>query len=179
MVKVMCCQSQSGRMCCCSAIYCSVTLRPQLLQALDLQLWQKNREWIQSGEQEGASALASSRRKRAYLCVCQCSAGACATACAVSLSTSACVDVKLGFKKAVEAAEQPDSHRRCATFERWCAARSREKINSKSAWLIVLRAFQARPNSPPALCWREYPLELRWHSQRLLTFPVECTYFRT
>ena len=44
MVKVMCCQSQSGRMCCCSAIHCSVALRPQLLQALDLQLWQKKRE---------------------------------------------------------------------------------------------------------------------------------------
>nr|WP_250648592.1 hypothetical protein [Serratia marcescens] len=38
MVNVMCCQSQSGRMCCCSAIHCSVALRPQLLQALDLQL---------------------------------------------------------------------------------------------------------------------------------------------
>ena len=38
MVKVICCQSQSGRMCCCSAIHCSVPLRPQLLQALDLQV---------------------------------------------------------------------------------------------------------------------------------------------
>ena len=45
MVKVICCQSQSGRMCC-----CSVPLRPQLLQALDLQLWQRKREWVQSGE---------------------------------------------------------------------------------------------------------------------------------
>lgn len=50
MVKVMCCQSQSGRMCCCSAIHSSVALRPQLLQALDLQLWQKKRAWVQSGE---------------------------------------------------------------------------------------------------------------------------------
>nr|ULG12876.1 hypothetical protein 376p_00024 [Serratia liquefaciens] len=41
MVKVMCCHSQSGRMCCCSAIHCSVALRPQLLQALDLQVWQR------------------------------------------------------------------------------------------------------------------------------------------
>lgn len=44
MVKVICCQSQSGRMCCCSAIHCSVPLRPQLLQALDLQVWQIRRE---------------------------------------------------------------------------------------------------------------------------------------
>lgn len=27
---------------------------------------------------------------------------------------------------------------------------------------MILRAFQARPNSLPALCRREYPLELRW-----------------
>ena len=27
-----------------------VALRPQLLQAFDLQLWQKKREWVQSGE---------------------------------------------------------------------------------------------------------------------------------
>lgn len=27
---------------------------------------------------------------------------------------------------------------------------------------MILRAFQARPNSPPALCRREYPLELTW-----------------
>ncbi|EDN4510616.1 hypothetical protein B4W97_003532 [Salmonella enterica subsp. enterica serovar Ohio] len=27
---------------------------------------------------------------------------------------------------------------------------------------MILRAFQARPNSPPALCRREGNLELRW-----------------
>lgn len=32
---------------------------------------------------------------------------------------------------------------------------------------MILRAFQARPNSPPALCRREYPLELRW-SKRMI-----------
>ena len=50
MVKVMCCQSQSGRICCCSVIHCSVALCPQALQAFDLQLWQKKRECVQSGE---------------------------------------------------------------------------------------------------------------------------------
>ena len=43
MVKVMCCQSQSGSTCCCSAIHCSVDFMPQALQAFDLQLWQKKR----------------------------------------------------------------------------------------------------------------------------------------
>ncbi|MBO9305580.1 hypothetical protein J7S28_22630, partial [Salmonella enterica] len=37
-----------------------------------------------------------------------------------------------------------------------------EAIHSTSAWLMILRAFQARPNSPPALCRREGNLELRW-----------------
>ncbi|HFP3680806.1 TPA: hypothetical protein ACHGCG_004910, partial [Escherichia coli] len=32
---------------------------------------------------------------------------------------------------------------------------------STSAWLITFRAFQARPNSPPALCRREYPLDVK------------------
>ena len=50
MVKVMCCHSQSGRTCCCSAIHCSVDFMPQALQALDLQLWQKKREWVQCCE---------------------------------------------------------------------------------------------------------------------------------
>ncbi len=44
---------------------------------------------------------------------------------------------------------------------RRCAAGSCEAIHSTSAWLITLRAFQARPNSPPALCRREYPLEVK------------------
>lgn len=38
MVKVICCQSQSGRMCYCSAIHCPVAFMPQELQAFDLQL---------------------------------------------------------------------------------------------------------------------------------------------
>lgn len=50
MVKVICCHSQSGRTCCCSAIHCSVDFMPQALQAFDLQLWQKKRECVQSGE---------------------------------------------------------------------------------------------------------------------------------
>lgn len=50
MVKVMCCYSQSGRTCCCSAIHCSVDFMPQALQAFDLQPWQKKREWVQPGE---------------------------------------------------------------------------------------------------------------------------------
>lgn len=49
-MKVICCQSQSGRMCCCSAIHCSVALRPQLLQALGLQRWQKKRAAVRFGE---------------------------------------------------------------------------------------------------------------------------------
>lgn len=47
---------------------------------------------------------------------------------------------------------------------RRCAAGSCEAIHSTSAWLITLRAFQARPNSPPALCRREYPLEVKMGS---------------
>ncbi len=59
MENVMCCQSQSGRMCCCSAIYCSMALKPQLLQALDLQLWQKKRECVQFGEAQQHEAGAA------------------------------------------------------------------------------------------------------------------------
>ena len=44
MVKVMCCQSQSGRIWLCCDTHCSVALKPQALQAFDLQLWQKKRE---------------------------------------------------------------------------------------------------------------------------------------
>ncbi len=44
---------------------------------------------------------------------------------------------------------------------RRCAAGSCEAIYSTSARLSTLRAFQARPNSPPALCRREYPLEVK------------------
>lgn len=38
MVKLMYCQSPSGRICSCGAIHCSVALKPQALQASDLQL---------------------------------------------------------------------------------------------------------------------------------------------
>lgn len=38
MVKVICCQSQSGRMWLCCDTHCSVALKPQELQAFDLQL---------------------------------------------------------------------------------------------------------------------------------------------
>lgn len=48
--KGVCCHSQSGRTCCCSAIHCSVDFMPQALQAFDLQLWQKKRKCVQSGE---------------------------------------------------------------------------------------------------------------------------------
>ena len=51
-VKVMCCQSQSGRMWLCCATHCSVALNPQELQAFDLQLWQKKREWVQPGDEQ-------------------------------------------------------------------------------------------------------------------------------
>jgi hypothetical protein len=34
----------------CCDTHCSVALKPQALQAFDLQLWQKKREWVQSGE---------------------------------------------------------------------------------------------------------------------------------
>ncbi|ARF52419.1 hypothetical protein DSJ_24585 (plasmid) [Pantoea stewartii subsp. stewartii DC283] len=50
MVKVICCQSQSGRIWLCCDTHCSVALKPQALQAFDLQLWQKKREWVQSGD---------------------------------------------------------------------------------------------------------------------------------
>lgn len=43
-VKVMCCQSQSGRMWLCCATHCSVALCPQALQTFDLQFWQRKRE---------------------------------------------------------------------------------------------------------------------------------------
>jgi len=39
-----------GQECYCSAIHRSVHLRSPLLQALDLQLWQKKRAWGQSDE---------------------------------------------------------------------------------------------------------------------------------
>lgn len=32
---------------------------------------------------------------------------------------------------------------------------------------MVLRAFQARPNSPPALCRREYPLEVKMAAEKI------------
>lgn len=48
MVKVICCQSQSGRILLCYDTHCSVALKPQLLQDFDLQLWQKNRLCEQS-----------------------------------------------------------------------------------------------------------------------------------
>ena len=44
------CQSQSGRICCCSVIHCSVALCPPELQPFDLQVWPKKQEWVQSGE---------------------------------------------------------------------------------------------------------------------------------
>lgn len=49
-MKVMCCQSQSGRMWLFCDTHCSAALKPQELQALDLQLWQKKREWVQSAD---------------------------------------------------------------------------------------------------------------------------------
>lgn len=52
MVKVVCCQSQSGRILLCCDTHCSVALKPQLLQAFDLQLWQKNRLCEQSGDEQ-------------------------------------------------------------------------------------------------------------------------------
>lgn len=36
----------------CCDTHCSVALKPQELQALDLQLWQKNRECTQSGDEQ-------------------------------------------------------------------------------------------------------------------------------
>lgn len=50
MVKVTCCHSQSGRMCCCSAIHCSVAFMPQALQPSPLQLRQMYLVWEQWGE---------------------------------------------------------------------------------------------------------------------------------
>ncbi|EMY3602370.1 TPA: hypothetical protein QH070_003475 [Klebsiella aerogenes] len=48
MVKVMYCQSQSGGIWFCCDTHCSVALKPQVLQAVDFQLWQKKRLWVQS-----------------------------------------------------------------------------------------------------------------------------------
>lgn len=36
----------------CCDTHCSVALKPQLLQAFDLQLWQKNRLCEQSGDEQ-------------------------------------------------------------------------------------------------------------------------------
>lgn len=52
MVKVICCQSQSGRMWLCCDTHCSVALKPQELQAFDLQLWQKKRLWVHPGDEQ-------------------------------------------------------------------------------------------------------------------------------
>lgn len=52
MVKVICCQSQSGRIWLCCVTHGSVALKPPALQAFDLQLWQKKREWVQSGDEQ-------------------------------------------------------------------------------------------------------------------------------
>ncbi|OKX05899.1 hypothetical protein AWP89_15950 [Escherichia coli] len=43
---------------------------------------------------------------------------------------------------------------------------------STSARLSTLRAFQARPNSPPALCRREYPLEVKMGQKPLTTAQI-------
>lgn len=44
---------------------------------------------------------------------------------------------------------------------------------------MILRAFQARPNSPPALCRREYPLELRWRTALLVSDPLHMLRLKT
>lgn len=44
---------------------------------------------------------------------------------------------------------------------------------------MILRAFQARPNSPPALCRREYLLELRWRTALLVSDPLHMLRLKT
>lgn len=55
-VRVIYCQSQSGRMYCCSATHCLVEFKPQALQAFDSQFWQKMRERVKSGKVEHVRA---------------------------------------------------------------------------------------------------------------------------
>lgn len=68
MVKVMCCQSQSGRIWLCWATHCSVALKPQELQAFDLQFWQKKWEWVQSGDEQQKCRTPISVIQQASMC---------------------------------------------------------------------------------------------------------------